>query len=405
MSAATNLATLNITARDSSIVAAEATVRVVRSLDEVERIRDTWSAWKGHRDSDIDYCLRFVWAREEVVRPHVLVLSRAGQPEAMLIGRLEQTRMRSRIGYLRLPGIAARLLNFSYGGFLGNTSQENSEELLASVMDSMSAGEADMALLDHLGTDSFLYKAAIGEARFSTRDHFIKPEPHCVMNLAGTIEEVYRAFSQGLRAEVKRKKKKILADFEGSVEIRSYRRDEEIDGIVPSLEAIAKTTYQRGLGVGFQDTEQMRHRLRICAEKGWLRIYLLSLAGKPRAFWMGTLHNAVFCSDYNGYDPAFREYSLGTFLLAHMIEDFCKENVRSIDFGFGAAEYKDRFSNCRFDEASVHIFAPHAKGLLLNGVRTATGIADNAARRALARTNLLPRIKKLWRKRAAQHAV
>jgi CelD/BcsL family acetyltransferase involved in cellulose biosynthesis len=405
MSAATNLASLNIAERDSSIVAAGATVRVVRSLEEVEQIRDIWSAWKGHRDSDIDYCLRFVWARDEVVRPHVLVLSRAGQPEAMLIGRLEHTRMRSRIGYFRLPGIAARLLNFSYGGFLGNASQENSEELFASIMASMRVGEADMALLDHLGTESFLYKAATSEPRFTTRDHFIKAEPHCVMNLASTVEEVYRAFSQGLRAEVKRKKKKIIGDFGAGVEIRCYRRIDELDGAVPLLEAIAKTTYQRGLGVGFQDTEQMRQRLRICAEKGWLRVYLLSLAGEPRAFWMGTLHNAVFCSDYNGYDPGFREYSLGTFLLAHMIEDFCKENVRSIDFGFGGAEYKDRFSNCRFDEASVHIFAPHTKGLLLNGVRTATGIADNAARNALARTNLLPRIKKLWRKRAAQHAV
>jgi CelD/BcsL family acetyltransferase involved in cellulose biosynthesis len=203
---------------------------------------------------------------------------------------------------------------------------------------------------------------------------------------------------------VKRKKKKIVGDFDASVEIRCYRRSDELDGVVPLLEAIAKTTYQRGLGVGFQDTEQTRQRLRICAEKNWLRVYLLSLAGEPRAFWMGTLHNGVFCSDYNGYDPGFREYSLGTFLLAHMIEDFCRENVRSIDFGFGAAEYKDRFSNCRFDEASVHIFAPHAKGLLLNAVRTATGIADNAARKVLARTNLLPAIKKLWRNRAAHHA-
>src|SRR5580700_4035265 len=80
-------------------------VRVLRSFPEVEQIRDAWSAWKTHRDSDIDVCLQFVWVREEVVRPHVIVIHRNGHPEAMLVGRLERFRTTPKIGYVRLPGI------------------------------------------------------------------------------------------------------------------------------------------------------------------------------------------------------------------------------------------------------------------------------------------------------------
>jgi hypothetical protein len=38
----------------------------------------------------------------------------------------------------------------------------------------------------------------------------------------------------------------------------------------------------------------------------------------------------------------------------------------------------------------------------LNAMRTSTGLAENLARKIVERTNLLPRIKKLWRSRLAK---
>lgn len=239
---------------------------------------------------------------------------------------------------------------------------------------------------------------------FMTRDHCVRAEAHNVMLLPATVDELYRGFSQGLRAEVRRKRKKVLADFGESVTIRCYSQESEVEVAAPLLEEVAAGTYQRGLGVGFRDTEEMRRRLRFCARKGWMRIYVLTIAGKPCAFWVGTLSNHSFLSDYNSYKPEYRNYSPGTYLLISVVEEFCGNGVKNIDFGFGAAEYKERFGNSVLMESSVYIFSPRPKGVLLNLVRSMTSSIDSAARKLLERTNLLPKIKKLWRERAAKVA-
>jgi len=79
------------------------TVRVCRTVADIEEIRPFWASWKGYRDSDIDFYLEFIRTRQEVLRPHVIVLSRDGRPDALLIGRLEKTRIDSKIGYLGFP--------------------------------------------------------------------------------------------------------------------------------------------------------------------------------------------------------------------------------------------------------------------------------------------------------------
>jgi len=377
-------------------------VRVARSFAEVEALRGVWSAWPSHRDSDIDFCMDFGWRRKQVLRPHVFVLYRDGQVDALLVGWIEEVRLKPQIGYLHLPGIKARLLNFSYDAFLGNTSEENCRAMVDAVRDALRQGEADMAWLDHLRVEGLLYEIATNAAGFATRDHMIQPDAHWLMEIAPTFEKVFQGFSSGLRAEIRRKKKKMLADFGEKVKMRCYRRVEELDEAIPQLEHVAKLTYQRGLGVGFSDTPEMRQRLQFCAEKGWLRIYVVTIDGVPSAFWIGTLARQVFISDYNGYDPKFRNYSIGTCLLIDVVEEFCREGVKAIDFGFGEAEYKERFSNKRLIEAPVRFFAPRAKGVFLNGMLTATGRADRWMKHALGKANLLPRIKRFWRQRAAQ---
>jgi len=378
-------------------------VRIARSLAEVEEIRNVWSEWPSHRDSDIDFCLGFSWARTEVVRPHVIVIYRDGQPHALLVGRLEHTRIESKIGYLRLPGIPSRVLLFSYGGLLGDPSAENCHEITKSIMNTLREGEADVAVLDHPCVGSFLHDGTLLASRFATRDHLPKPALHHVMKLPKDIKDVYPALSGNHRADLKRKAKKLMADHEGSVKVCCYREPDELEAAIPQIEEIAKKTYQRGLGVGFHDNGEMRRRLHLCADKGWLRIYVLHLGETPCAFWIGTLYQGSFCSDYLAFDPRFGAYSPGTFLLMKVLEEFCGMGVREVDFGFGEGRYKEQFGNSQSMEASVFVFAPRPKGVLLNAMRTSTGLAENLARKIVERTNLLPRIKKLWRSRLAKN--
>jgi hypothetical protein len=375
------------------------TIHVARTLEEVEEIKGIWSAWETHRDSNIDICLGSVWSAPEFIRPHVIVICRHGRPDAMLLGRVEHVRMTPTVGYLKFPGIAIRQIVFAKGGILGNASAENSKEFIKAIQNALSVGEADVAMLHQARTDTDLYAKALSLPGFATRDYRAKPVQRNSMKLTPNIDQVYQGMSSGLRADVRRKKRKILEEFGDRAKVRCVSDSAELDHVIKQLEEVAAKTYQRGLGVGFKDSKLMRERLQLYARKGWLRIYLFTIDERLCAFWVGTVFNGSFCSDYLGFDPGFGKYSPGTFLLATMIEEFCKEGVTEIDFGIGEGRYKDRFGNHRVTESSVYIFRLSPKGIMLNAILTGTSFIDASMRKILDSTRLLPAFKRLWRKR------
>lgn len=384
----------------SASTVSQVAVRIARSFEDVEALREIWAAWKAHRDSDIDFCLKFTWAREQVIRPHVIVIYRSGRPEAMLVGRLEHVRMKPKIGYLHLPGIPSRSLMFSYGGLLGNPCAENCDEIIRSIVNSLGQGEADVASLHQPRADSPIYEKALRIPRFTSRDHLAEPAAHHFMVLPENIEQVYLGLSSGHRKHLRSEAKRLLTHFEGRVRVSCFREPAELDAAIRDVEEVAKRTYQRDLGFGFEDTQQARCLLHFFAKKAWLRIYVLYLGENPAAFSIGSVSDGFYCCDFLGYDAGFRKHSPGTFLLTRMLEDFCRTGVKTVDFGPGGGTYKERFGNLRVMEAPVYVFAPSVKGLVLNIVRTATGLVDGAGRKMLERTNLLTKIKRLWRVRS-----
>jgi CelD/BcsL family acetyltransferase involved in cellulose biosynthesis len=151
----------------------------------------------------------------------------------------------------------------------------------------------------------------------------------------------------------------------------------------------------------------VRMRLELAARKGWLRAYVLYVGDEPCAFWIGMLYGEIFVGEYTGYDPAFRDFSPGMFLMMQVIEGFCggvQDTVKEVDFGLGNAEYKAALCGKNWIEASVFIFGPTLRGVALKGMRTMTVMVDVFARRVLASTKLLPRLKRAWRDRLAQNA-
>ena len=73
------------------------------------------------------------------------------------------------------------------------------------------------------------------------------------------------------------------------------------------VETVAALTYQRGLGVAAADTPEQRALVELALERGWFRMYVLSLGGEPVAFWSGAGYDRTFFIGTPGYDPAFAE--------------------------------------------------------------------------------------------------
>ena len=136
-----------------------ASVRVLRTLQELEGIRPEWESWPGNRDSEMDSYLKFLRSNPTTVRPHVVVVDRGGRPDAILVGRIDLGHISCRLGYLRL-NLPAKILCFVYGALRGNPSKENCDLIVSSVLQSLSEREADVAYMNFLREDSDLYRLA-----------------------------------------------------------------------------------------------------------------------------------------------------------------------------------------------------------------------------------------------------
>jgi hypothetical protein len=371
-------------------------------MPELEEIRGVWESWPGNRDSDIDSFLTFMSSHPETQRPHVLAVYREGKLDAILVGRLGRERIQCRVGYLQLT-LTARIMYFVYGALRGNASRKNCDLLVDKILCSLSQGEADAAYMNFLRHGSDLFQLALKKPRILSRDYIRIAQPHFAAALPATAEEFYRRLSSGARWQARSKQRKLLKAFGGDVRVGCFRDVGELEDLVRDVELVAKKSYQRGLGVGFMDSPVTRDQLRLKAERGWLRAYVLYIAGRPCAFWIGDLNRSTFGSDYLAYDAKFEKYSPGMCLMLKVIEGFCdgnREGVTEIDFATGYAQYKEVLSNRKWEEESVYIFAPSFKGVGLNLVRSLFVGIDQAAKMVLARTNVLQRLKKGWRSRA-----
>lgn len=375
-------------------------ILTARSVQEVEAIRDIWTSWRWNPNADIDFYQQVLRSRPKILRPHVLILYRDGLPVAMLVGRLELGQVVARLGYARLFSARARTLTFIYGGQAGDLSAENSGILISEIIRSLREGVADLAEFRFVGTNTPLYQTLVQYPGFSCRDRFPQAQSHWKLVLPNKVDEIYCRLSGKARKHLRQQAKKMLEEFVGNVKITCFRRYEELDHMFQDIEEVARKTYARGLGFGFVDNQEMRECMQLEAEKGWLRAYVLYLANRPAAFWIGNLYDGKFFGNFLGYDDRWGKYSPGTFLMTKTLEEFCAEGIEEVDWGLGDADYKRHFANCSWNEASIQIFAPTIRGATLNAIRIPSIFIDRVIKKALERAQILHRIKRLWRDHA-----
>jgi CelD/BcsL family acetyltransferase involved in cellulose biosynthesis len=168
---------------------------------------------------------------------------------------------------------------------------------------------------------------------------------------------------------------------------------------------VAALTYQRTLGVGFQDDERQRARIRMLMERGWFRSYILYLDGRPVAFEQGEAYGSRFVSVRAGYHPAHAHHRIGAYLLAKTIEDVVHDTRFSIfDFGLGDAEYKRKLAHRSIEEGDLAIFARRARPIRINIARTGVHGVSSGLRASLRKAALLDASKQWWRRNATRRS-
>jgi CelD/BcsL family acetyltransferase involved in cellulose biosynthesis len=364
------------------------------STDELEGVRDAWSAFTWPRvDADLDFLAELVACSPESVRPHVVALD-----GGMVVGRIEETRLQSRIGYRAILAPSVRMLTVAHGGLAGEDAVAGA--LVDEILVALREGDADVALLPSLRVDSAVYDAARSQPPSRSRDRLVEVRTHRRLRLPESFDEFVQGRSKSTRQSINRYTKKLERELGDRLAFRVFSAPDELDELFAAVEPIAAKTYQGGLGVALRDDERNRRLVALGLERGWFRTWVLYLDGAPVAFWPGWIYNRAFFVGTPGYEPSLSDHRPGQYVLMRVIADLCADPAINVcDFGFGDSEYKRRFSNEEWDEADVLVFAPTLTGLRLNAGRTVVGHTDRGLRAIARRTGLAERVKRAWRRR------
>jgi hypothetical protein len=372
---------------------------VIDDLKSLEALRDSWGAMQWHPNADIDFYIDVIRAWGNRSRPHVLVISRNGFPEAILVGRAETVSIDHRLGYKSFFKVRARQLTFIYGGMLGELSPQNCSMFIEAIQTSLRQREADLAEFHFIRTDSDLYRVLSAADRI--RGFSSSVQIHRSGAVGCSAEDTHRKMAARRRKNLRWKK--LWHDFEGLINIHCFHELGSMEEMLADVESIAGKTYHRQLGVGFDGSEELRQRMTAEAKRGRLRAYVLYLASQPAAFWIATAYKGVLYSDFMGYDPIHAKYSPGMYLITKTLEDLCVGEVDSsiglVDWGLGDAQYKQLLGDNSWTEANVRLFGPTVKGLALKTLIIPIAMADAWLKRSLAHSGLLQNVKTRWRQR------
>lgn len=373
-------------------------VQVFRSDEDCEALRATWEGFQPHPNAGLDFYLMIHSCRPQIVRPHVVLLTEAGTPKAMAVGRLENGHINFDIGYRTLARLRARLLIVIYGGLLGDVRPEHIDLIVAELIGALHRGEADALMIANLRRDSEVYQAIYSRLPRFMKDSLVGANKHWVMAMPSNMDEFYSRLSAKARHELRRYPRALEKAFPGQVEVKFLNSPEDVPLIAQEAEKIASKTYHRGLGAGFIDNEENRRRLMLSAKLGTLRTNFLYINGEPRAFWIASRDGSTLYLLYTGYDQSFEKYEPGTITFVRMIENLCGQGIGRVDFGLGDAFYKRRFCDESWDETTLFVYSPSLRGVGLKLFRTVGVVGSRLGGRIMKAFRLTDRIKKKWRR-------
>ena len=132
---------------------------------------------------------------------------------------------------------------------------------------------------------------------------------------------------------------------------------------------------------------------RIALERGWLRLFLLRVDGRPIGGLYGFRRGPRFYFYQSGFDPAWRKHSVGLVTMGLAIKQALAEGAEEYDLLHGTEAYKFRWARETRDLARIHLFPPSWRGWLCRASLEAEAQGKQIARRWLPDT-ILERLAK-----------
>src|SRR4029077_20473153 len=145
-----------------------------------------------------------------------------------------------RFGSLTIHRPELSVLEFVYGGLLGNASKENCTALVQAVMRSLADGDADLAFWKQIDVQSDLYTCALQLPSVVLTDHSRCLRDHLFMNIPQGLDAFLLSLGPRQRSKLRRKYQRVLNSFSERVQVRSFRAIADLKQAISDMEEIAR---------------------------------------------------------------------------------------------------------------------------------------------------------------------
>jgi CelD/BcsL family acetyltransferase involved in cellulose biosynthesis len=315
--------------------------------------------------------------------PFVLVARENGAP----VGLLPLCAERSPLGGRRLVFMGEGIVGSDYLGIVARAADE--PRLARAFAEYLGAEAYDELSLDGILRGDPLLPALEGvlpatRAEVETR----YPCPH--ITLDGDFDSYLADLPDGTGPQWRRRLRWL--EKRPGFEIE---RLTDPAALVVGLDALFELHHKRWSVEGGSDAidspaVEAFHRLagRDLGERGWARLYLLQVEGAARAALYGFRHGDRFAFYQAGYDPEWRQRSVGTVLLGHVVRECFAEGVREYDFLRGSEPYKLKWANGWRETVRLRARDASLRARLHDAGRTAYWRLREAGKRALPPSTL-----------------
>lgn len=145
-----------------------------------------------------------------------------------------------------------------------------------------------------------------------------------------------------------------------------------------------------------------RDATQFLAERGRLRLYTMKVGGQAVASVYGILHRDTFVYFQSGYDPAWRNRSVGLVLVGETFRDAMEAGLTEYDFLRGTETYKSDWVSKQRRTLSVRVHAGTWEGRWFSQSESLARLLRNGAKAAMPDT-LVEKVRRFRRRRAAVH--
>ncbi len=121
----------------------------------------------------------------------------------------------------------------------------------------------------------------------------------------------------------------------------------------------------------------------LALDRGWLRLYLLTLDGRAAAGLYGFQYNATFSFMQAGFDPAYRKQSVGLLAMGLAIKNAIEEGMDECDMLRGDEAYKFHWARERRELGRLELYPPRLSALLYKRAQSMGRAGKTAVLRAL----------------------